>query len=74
MGVINASFFFAQDEGSAPSDRDTPSNFGLGAFHLERGLLRELGLLAEDGLGLASESLLLRIVTTCSLGAFRGLA
>lgn len=40
----------------------------LGALHAQHNLLGGLGLLPEDGLGLASESLLLAIVTTTALG------
>lgn len=40
----------------------------LGALHSQHDLLGGLGLLPEDGLGLATESLLFAIVTTTALG------
>lgn len=40
----------------------------LGALHTQHDLLGGLGLLPEDGLSLATESLLLAIVTTTALG------
>merc|ERR1719454_2026216 len=45
----------------------------LRALKLQRDLLRRLRLLAEDRLRLTAESLLLRVVTTLSLGDQRGL-
>lgn len=41
----------------------------LGALHTQHDLLGGLGLLPEDGLGLSTETLLLAIVTTTTLGS-----
>ena len=46
----------------------------LGALHLQGDLLRGLRLLVEDGLGLATITLLLAIVTALSEGEETGLA
>jgi hypothetical protein len=46
----------------------------LGALHLQGDLLRGLGLLVEDRLGLASVTLLLAVITTLSEGEHAGLA
>ena len=46
----------------------------LGALELEDDLLGGLGLLAEDGLGLSTETGLLAVVSTLTLSDDRGLA
>ena len=64
----------AQDEGLAPANDSQLHCLCLGANEFEGDLLGLLGLLSEDGLGLATESGLLGSVATRSLGLFRVLA
>ena len=67
--------FLTKDERSAASDRVTFLDFLLlsgfsvldCSLELDSGLLGELGLLAEDGLGLATETFLCGIISTLSL-------
>ena len=62
---------FAEDESLASSDNFASSAFALGALELEGDLLGVLCLLAEHGLGLTSETLLLGIVSPLTLGCER---
>merc|ERR1719309_1703360 len=55
----------------ASFDSDLVLALAVGAFEPKDDLLRGLGLLSEDGLGLTSVSLLLAIVTTLALGGQR---
>ena len=59
---------FAEDESSASLDDLEGFALGLGAFKLEHDLLGILCLLSEDWFGLTSESLLLHIISSLSLG------
>ena len=59
---------FTQDESSASLDHLEGLGFRLRAFELEHNLLCVLRLLPENGLGLSSESLLLHIISSLSLG------
>lgn len=58
----------AQLEVLATLQRGLFAVLALGALHAQHNLLGGLGLLPEDGLGLATESLLLAIVTPTTLG------
>ena len=60
----------AEDESFASADDSQLNGLGLGADEFEGDLLGLLGLLSEDGLGLASESRLLGSVATRSLSLF----
>ena len=69
LGVL----LLSEDEGLASLDNSETLGLGLGALELEHDLLGVLGLLSEHGLGLSSESLLLHIVSSLSLGGLGGL-
>ena len=59
--------FLSHDEGFAPSNSLASSYFALRAFKLKSNLLGSLGLLAEDGLSLSTESLLFSVVSSFAL-------
>lgn len=58
----------------ASLERELLLRLARGTFESENDLLRGLGLLVEDGLGLSSVSRLLAIVPTLSLCECRGLS
>ena len=58
----------SEDEGTASLEDAELPGLGLGALELQSDLLGLLSLLAEDGLGLTAEALLLRVVTALTLG------
>ena len=51
--------FLAEDEGLASANCITSTSLANSALNFEGNLLGGLGLLSEDGLGLATETLLL---------------
>ena len=71
LGIL----LLSEDEGSASRDGETLSDLPIKArslvfdrsLKLDSSLLGELGLLAEDGLGLATKAFLLSIITTFAL-------
>lgn len=63
-----------EDEGLGSSEKFTSPDLALGALESEGDLLGLLGLLSEDGLGLATESLLLGSVASGALGLLGVLA
>ena len=58
----------------APSNHQHPSPLAGSALEFEGDLFGGFGLLAEDGFGLASESLLLGVVPPLALGSERSLS
>ena len=65
--------FLSEDEGLGSLDDSERFSLGLGALELKHDLLGLLGLLLEDGLGLSTETLLLHIISSLTLGSGRGL-
>lgn len=63
-----------EDEGLGSSEKLASPNLALGALESKGDLLSLLGLLSEDGLGLATESLLLGSVASGALGLLGVLA
>ena len=63
-----------QDESLAPAEELASSNLALGALESESDLLGLLGLLSEDGLGLATEARLLGSISASALSLFGVLA
>jgi hypothetical protein len=75
VGILGCLFFLSEDEGSASLDGRASSDLAFSAFKLKSSFLCELSLLAEDGFGLASETLLLSLITASTLselGSFTG--
>jgi len=64
----------SKDERLASADNLAATNLAGGALELEGNLLGGLGLLAENGLGLATEASLLGLVATITLGIASGLS
>ena len=60
----------SEDEGLGSLDHSVTFGFGLGALKLKHDLLGLLSLLLEHWLGLTTESLLLHVVSSLSLGSF----
>lgn len=58
----------------ASLDGQLLASLALGAFHTQHNLLGGLSLFTQDGLRLATESLLFSVVTTTSLGGGRFLS
>ena len=73
-GAITSSLvLLAEDEGTASLEDAELPRLGLGALELQGDLLGLLSLLAEDGLSLTTEALLLHVVTALTesvLGIF----
>ena len=73
-GAISTSLvLLAEDESTASLEDAELPGLGLGALELQSDLLGLLGLLAEDGLGLTAEALLLHVIATLTesvLGVF----
>ena len=65
---------FTEDESSASLDDLEGFGLGLSALKLEHDLLGVLSLLPENGLGLTTETFLLHIISSLSLGDERVLA
>ena len=59
---------FTEDESSASLDDLVRFGLALSALKLEHDLLGVLGLLPENGLGLSTETFLLHIISSLSLG------
>tara|TARA_B100000780_G_C20706294_1_gene280820 strand:- start:125 stop:493 length:369 start_codon:yes stop_codon:yes gene_type:complete len=70
LGVL----LFTEDESSASLDDLVGFGLGDSAFKLEDDLLGVLCLLPENGLGLTTETFLLHIISSLSLGDERVLA
>ena len=64
---------FTEDESSASLDDLEGLGFGLSALELEHDLLGVLGLLPENRLGLSTETFLLHIISSLTLGEVRDL-
>ena len=73
-GLVLFGGVLTEDESLASSEHHQAPDLGHRALKLEGDLLGLLGLLSEDGLGLATESGLLGSVATRSLGLFGVLA
>ena len=72
--VLLAGILRAHDRGLRSTDALDALLLALGALELEGGLLGRLGLLAENGLGLAAISFLFRVVSALALRQRRVLA
>ena len=68
-GTTLGDILLSEDERLATLDDNESTGLACGAFKLECNLLGGLGLLSEDGLGLPTETLLLRCITSFTLSA-----
>ncbi len=67
-GATLCDFLFTKDEGLASLNRDHSSSLANTALELESNFLGSLCLLSENRLGLSTETLLLSIISSFSLG------
>ena len=65
--------FLTEDEGLGSLDDSESFGLGLSALELEGDLLGLLGLLLEDWLSLTTETLLLHVISSLTLGGLGGL-